>query len=81
MNRRYNREVKARIAAIAVAILISILFMNCNDNSNKHSNTTNDSVYCGIDSAYIVDSLHQTYDEVKVDTQGHVYHVTIDKQH
>lgn len=78
MNKDYNKH---REIAIVLFMIIAAILVACNMDRNKDKQTHPESngIYdtCGIDSAYVEDSLHQTYDEVKVDTQGHVYHITI----
>lgn len=76
MNKDYNKH---REIAIVLFMIVAATLIACNMDRNKANHTSSNLDYdtCGIDSVYITDSLHQTYDEVKVDTQGHIYHITI----
>ena len=76
MNKDYNKH---REIAIVLFMIVAATLAACNMDRNKANHTGSNLDYdtCGIDSVYITDSLHQTYDEVKVDTQGHIYHITI----
>lgn len=76
MNKDYNKH---REIAIVLFMIVAVILVACNMDRNKANHTAFNLGYdtCGIDSVYITDSLHQTYDEVKVDTQGHIYHITI----
>lgn len=76
MNKDYNKH--KEIAIVLFMIIVACLAA-CNMDRNKanqtHPESNADYDTCGIDSAYIEDSLHQIYDEVKVDVQGNLYHV------
>lgn len=77
MNKNYNKH---RELAIVLFMIIAVILAACNMDRNKANHTGSNLDYdtCGVDSVYVTDSLHKPYDEVKVDTQGNVYHVTIE---
>lgn len=76
MNEHYNRDKNIVILLLAVTIL---LLWSCV--KGKSTNNNVDYEPCGIDSAYIVDSLKEDYQSIeyigdsiiKTDKQGNVY--------
>lgn len=73
MNKNYNKHIELMIVLFSFFAAITATCSYHKQKAKDYHYVNEDS--CGIDSAYIVDSLHQTYDEVKVDKQGNVYHV------